>query len=202
MRGTFTCHDKVMQSEGGQRREGEALRLDALTGAEESRREGNPQDISQVAADTVTVKVGARVVCAKSFGEVKTGAHGIVTSFVSGVSFCWKPEGVENPLCMPFVKFSVMDAEERELECRWKAPILMSRAVTVSRAQGMTILKVAVEFSCTQWTLDGLVYAALSRAISLASLRVRGITKEHFKTSANTLAWYERVCAERVFRAG
>jgi len=79
---------------------------------------------------------------------------------------------------------------------------LLSWAVTVSRAQGLTILKVAVDFSCTQWTLDGLVYAALSRAISLASLRVRGITKEHFKTSANALAWYERVRAKRVFRAG
>jgi len=201
-RGTFTCRDEVMQSEGGQRRDGEALRLDALNGAVGSRGAGDSQDLSQVAADTVTVKVGARVVCTMSFGGVKTGAHGIVTSFVSEVSVCCKFEGVEEPLCMPFVKFFVMDAEERELACRWQVPILLSWAVTVSRSQGMTILKVAVDFSCTQWTLDGLVYAALSRAVSLASLRVRGLTKEHVKTSANALAWYERVRAERLFRAG
>jgi len=92
-RGTFTCRDEVMQSEAGQSREGEALRLDTLTGAKESRREGNSQELSQVAADTVSVKVGARVVCTMSFGGVKTGAHGILTSFVSGVSVCCKFEG-------------------------------------------------------------------------------------------------------------
>jgi len=195
--GSFYCRDEERRPDGERPQTGEPSRAGApacFGGAP------HPPDLSQVAADLVTVKVGARVVCTMSFGAVKTGAHGVVVSFVSEVSVCCKFEGVEEPIDMPFVKFSVMDAEERELACRWQVPILLSWAVTVSRSQGMTISKVAVDFSCTQWTLDGLVYAALSRAVSLFSLRVRGLNREHVKTSANALAWYERVRAERLFR--
>jgi len=46
-----------------------------------------------------------------------------------------------------------------------------------------------------------MVYAALSRAVSLSSLRVRGLTEEHVKTSGNALDWYEKVRSERLFRA-
>lgn len=160
----------------------------------------DPLDLNKVAAAVVTVKVGARVVCTMSFGAVKTGARGVVRSFVPEESVCCQFDGIDEAVAMPMVKFSVMDAEEHELACRWQVPILLSWAVTVSRAQGMTISRVAVDFSCTSWTLDGLVYAALSRAVSLSSLRVRGLTRDHVKTSAAALAWYEKVRSERLFR--
>jgi len=182
--GSFTCRDEV-----------------AAPAESEPPRAGGDLDLGQVAADAVVVKVGARVVCTMSYGAVKTGAHGLVVSFVPEVSVCCKFDGVDEPIEMPFVKFSVMDAEERELACRWQVPVLLSWAVTVSRSQGMTIRKVAVDFSCTPWSLDGLVYSALSRAVSLASLRVRGLTREHVKTSASALDWYEKARSERLFRA-
>lgn len=69
------------------------------------------------------------------------------------------------------------------------------------RSQGKTIARVAVDFSCTNWTLDGLVYAALSRAVSLDCFRVRGLTRENVMKSGNALAWYERARSEQVFRA-
>jgi len=183
--GTFSCRDEVPPPE-------QTLPVGPHT--------CSVPDLHLAAASLVTVKVGARVVCTMSFGAVKTGAHGLVVSFVDGVSVCCKFDGVQEPVDMPFVKFSVMDDDERELGCRWQVPVLLSWAVTVSRAQGMTIRKVAVDFSCTTWTLDGLVYAALSRAVSLSCLRVRGLTKEHVKVSQNALAWYERARSELVFR--
>lgn len=180
--GTFSCRDEVPPQ----------------TSNDAPRRE--PPDLNKVAAATVTVKVGAQVVCTMSFGVVKTGTRGVVSSFIPEESVCCRFDGVDEAVAMPLVKFSVMDEDEQELACRWQVPILLSWAVTVSRAQGMTISKVAVDFSCTSWTLDGLVYAALSRAVSLSSLRVRGLTRDHVKTSATALAWYESVRSERLFR--
>jgi len=160
-----------------------------------------PPNLNKVAASVVTLKVGAKVVCTMSFGVVRTGTHGVVVAFVQEVSVSCKFEGVEDAVEMPMVKFSVMDEEERELGCRWQVPVILSWAVTISRSQGMTIHRVAVDFSCTRWTLDGMVYAALSRAVSLLCLRVHGLTEEHVKTSGNALHWYEKVRSERLFRA-
>jgi len=181
--GSFTCRDEVPEPMEGEPPQAE-----------------RHSDLSQVAADVVTAKVGARVVCKMSFGAVKTGAHGIVLLFVPEVSVSCKSDSVGEPVQMPFVKFSVMDAEEKELACRWQVPILLSWAVTVSRSQGMTIRKVAIDFSGTPWSLDGMVYSALSRAVSRASLRVRGLPRAHVKTSSCALAWYERARSERLIR--
>jgi len=180
--GTFSCRDEV------------------LPPASNDASNADPPDLKQVAAAVVSFKVGARVVCTMSFGAIKTGARGVVLYFVPEESVCCQFDGVDEAVAMPMVTFSVMDEEENELACRWQVPIVLSWAVTVSRAQGMTISKVAVDFSCTSWTLDGLVYAALSRAVSLSTLRVRGHTRDHVKTRATALAWYDKVRSERVFR--
>lgn len=136
-----------------------------------------------------------------SFGGVKTGAHGVITAFQTGMHVACLFEGHQGAVEMPFVEFFVMDEEERELAARWQVPVVLAWAVTVSRSQGTTIARVAVDFSCTNWTLDGLVYAALSRAVSLDCFRVRGLTREHVMKSGNALAWYERALTEQVFRA-
>lgn len=178
--GTFVCRDALLADHPDVR----AAALGNLDG---------------LAPRTISVKHGARVVCTMSCGAVRTGAHGTVVTF-SAVTVSCEFVGVAGVVELPFTCFTVKDHLERVLATRMQIPLLLGWAVTVSRAQGMTLDKVAVDFSCTTWTLDGLVYAALSRATCLSALRVRGLTRAHVMTSSNALSFYEKVRYEGRFR--
>lgn len=64
--------------------------------------------------------------------------------------------------------------------------------MTITRSQGMSLKRVAVDFS-NRWTLDGLVYTALSRCKSFAGLRVHGLTRAHVRVRARTLQFYSEL---------
>jgi len=73
-------------------------------------------------------------------------------------------------------RFSVYDSCGAELVFCYQMPLLLGWALTVHRAQGMTLDAVELDFGKDTWATCGLVYSALSRCRTLAGLRVTGLT--------------------------
>lgn len=89
------------------------------------------------------------------------------------------------------VRFSVFDAMGREVGYCEQLPLLLGWAITVHRAQGMTLDAVEIDFNLDTWSTCGLVYTAFSRVRSLSSLRVRGLRRDLIRASRCAVAYYE-----------
>lgn len=153
--------------------------------------------LNHLAPQQLVIKPGAVVVLNRSLGDdVMAGARGVVVSVVPGISVTCKFDDHERPVMVGYVVFDVKENLERTLASRQQVLLLLAWALTVSRAQGLTLSDVAVDFSCTRWTLDGLVYSALSRATSLDKLHVKGLTYAHIRVSAHALALYRDIEAK------
>lgn len=85
--------------------------------------------------------------------------------------------------------FEVQDAVEEVLATRTQLPLFLAWATTITRAQGMNLGMLALDFT-NRWTLDGLVCSALSRATSFSTLRLRGLTRAHVRASLDGLRFH------------
>lgn len=159
------------------------------------RREYAKQKLQTLARDQLEVKVDSQVVLTRAIGDIKTGARGKVASISAGRSVSCRFVGVEGVVVIEPIEFELKDASEEVLSKRVQLPILLAWALTITRSQGMTLDRVAVDFS-NPWCLDGMVYTDLSRAPSLASLRVRGLRRLQIRTSSKGMQYYARLSLE------
>jgi len=90
-------------------------------------------------------------------------------------------------------EFAVKDAMEEILGQRVQVPLLLAWAMTITRAQGMTLPAVAIDFDCTTWSPDCIVYSGCSHCVSFFSLRVRGLTRDHVRASPHDLQYYQEL---------
>jgi len=136
------------------------------------------------------VKPGAEVVLTRSVGEVMTGARGRVIR-ASSESVSYSFVGHEEAVEVGVAEFAVKDAMEQILGKRVQVPLLLAWAMTITRAQGMTLSAVAMDFGCTTWSPEGFLYSGCSRSVSFSTLRVRGLTRDHVRASPQGLQYYQ-----------
>lgn len=150
-----------------------------------------------LAPRSTIVCVDATVVLTRTVSPLLTaGSHGRVVAVEPGVSVTVCFFEHKTTVTLGKLVFCVKDAMERTLAERCQIPVLLAWAITVSRAQGMTLRRVAIDFSCTEWTLDCLAYSAISRAVSLDCLRVKGLRRAHIRTCASGLRYYQQLALE------
>ena len=169
--------------------------VDTISVEHPRRREYAAQKLQTLAREVLEVKVDSQVVLTRAVGDVKTGARGTVVSISPGVSVSCRFLGVEDVVVVDPVEFELKDASEEILGKRVQLPLLLAWALTITRSQGMTLDRVAVDFS-NPWCLDGMVYTALSRAPSFAALRVRGLRRFQIRTSSKGMDYYARLSQE------
>jgi len=148
--------------------------------------------LQTLARGVIQVKPGAEVVLTRSVGELKTGARGRVTEAGTASVHC-SFSGHTGDVEVRGALFEVKDAREEVLGTRFQVPLLLAWAMTITRAQGMTLPAVAIDFGCTTWAPEGMVYSGCSRSVSFSSLRVRGLTRGHVKASAHGLRYYQEL---------
>ena len=144
-------------------------------------------DKSCPAPSSLQLKVGAQVVLVWNLSDrLVNGSRGVVTGF-SGASG------------LPVVRFN--NGEVREIEpttwtrskeghkgSRMQIPLKLAWALTVHRAQGMTLDK--VECVLGDAFAEGQVYVALSRVTSLHGLRLNSFSASKVRANASVAAFY------------
>lgn len=88
-------------------------------------------------------------------------------------------------------RFSAFDGVGREVAFCEQLPLLLRWAITVHRAQGLTLDAVEIDCGIDTWSTCGLVYTALSRVRSLLSLKVRGLRRDLIRVRSCAIRYYE-----------
>ena len=142
----------------------------------------------------VTLKVGAQVMLTKNIDIAKklvNGARGVVVGFTNA----------QQPL--PVVYFLSGTKKSVELEkytvkifcdvtaIRKQLPLKLAWAISIHKSQGMSLD--SVEMSLSQVFENGQAYVALSRATSLAGLRVLSIDSTSVRSNIDVLRFYRRL---------
>jgi hypothetical protein len=148
---------------------------------------------------TVTLKVGAQVMCLKNLdvgAGLVNGARGVVIGFEANAT-------VTDSQMLPKVKFvcgrtQVMGAEtwtvyegDRAVAERKQLPLSLAWAVSVHKCQGMTLDR--VEASLSKAFDHGMVYVALSRVKSLAGLKLSGFMPSKVTAHPAVVAFYRKL---------
>lgn len=154
---------------------------------------------------TVTIKQSAAVILTRKVQDIVPGTRGVVKeiikrSVVVDERFCQ----VKGVLCdfggrvveVGVARFPAYNSAGAEVAYCDQLPLLLGWAITVHRAQGLTLDAVEIDFHLDTWSTCGLVYTALSRARSLSALRVRGLRRDLIRVSRLAVAYYENSLRE------
>jgi len=133
---------------------------------------------------TLSLKKSALVILTRSVRGVPPGSRGFVIDInhhtvangdeavdVDVVTCAFDGELVE----VSRARFSAYNESGDEVAYCLQLPLILGWAVTVHRAQGLTLEAVEIDFGLDNWSTCGLVYTALSRVRSFSCLRVRGL---------------------------
>lgn len=154
---------------------------------------------------SLTVKPSAVVILTRKVGSVPQGSRGVVREVLCReVLADGRLHRVESVVCafdgctvsVGRARFSAFDATGREVAFCEQVPLLLGWAITVHRAQGLTLDAVEIDFELDTWTTCGMVYTALSRARSMRSLRVRGLRKDLIRVSRFAVAYLNKAMRE------
>ncbi|KAG2204550.1 hypothetical protein INT47_012609 [Mucor saturninus] len=150
--------------------------------------------ISCMAPKKLTLKVGCQVMLIKNLTPtLVNGSVGIVTSF---------GKNKENGRELPVVKFAngetkVLDSEDWRVEvggkykaCRTQIPLILAWAISIHKSQGQTIDWMQVDLAKT--FEDGQAYVALSRSVSLDSMRVLNFDRKLVKAHGGVAEFYKQ----------
>lgn len=149
----------------------------------------------------VTLKQKAVVILTRKAQGVSPGTRGVVQDIVSReMDIEGRMHSVRAVLCdfggraveVGTARFPAFNGSGTEVAYCEQIPLLLGWAITVHRAQGLTLNAVEIDFSVDTWSTCGLVYTALSRARRLASLRVRGLRRDLIRVSRFAVAYYEK----------
>lgn len=152
--------------------------------------------------ESITLWVGARVMCIVNDSQIKNGEMGIVTSMShDGVMVKWD-RGINTFVRSREVTFSKQKAKEKEdgtIEITQEQiceisqiPLKIAYAVTVHKAQGMTFEEMNL---IPEFFADNHVYVALSRCKSLGSIHIYGggIKRKDIKCNKKAAEFYRRL---------
>lgn len=154
---------------------------------------------------SVTLKRSAAVILTRKVQGVQPGTRGLVVEFTcQAINIGKESQMVETVVCdfngviveVGRTRFSVFDGTGREVAYCEQIPLILGWAVTVHRAQGLTLEAVEIDFEVDTWTTCGLVYTALSRVRSFSALRVKGLRRELIQSSSSAAAYFEKKLEE------
>lgn len=140
------------------------------------------------------------VILTRNLRDVPAGSRGIITDITSrSINISGQMQKVKTVMCdfggevveVGRMRFSVFDAMGEEISFCEQQPLLLGRAITVHRAQGLTLDAVEIDFQLGTWSTCALVYTALSRVRSLSSLRVRGLQRHLIRVSMLAFSYYQ-----------
>eukprot|EP00050_Salpingoeca_kvevrii_P016392 m.55038 g.55038 ORF g.55038 m.55038 type:complete len:593 (-) comp6896_c0_seq2:61-1839(-) len=143
------------------------------------------------APQTLQLKEGAQVMLIKNLRvshKLVNGARGVVQGFnpqgfpvvrfASGREECVRPES-----------WTLVGQRGAVVASRKQIPLKLAWAISVHKSQGMSLDCVEIDLSSV--FEDGQAYVALSRARSLATLRVRNFTASCVKASDKVIQFYQ-----------
>lgn len=188
-------------------------------GTSSSRRAKLPSQLDQGAPSSLELRVEARVLITRVLkvgsssasndaGSAMTervlapGAVGTVTRLDT------LPGSCDSTGCAVYVEFDrypgtayLISAVTFDIACaddpsapplasRQQVPLILGYAVTMARSQGLTLDKVIVDFSASDWSLPaGMAYVALSRCRRRRDMKVIGLKSCHLKADAMSVAF-------------
>lgn len=158
--------------------------------------------VESKAAAVLRLKVGAQVMLLKNMSEhgLVNGSRGVVQGFASGHNV---HRGVSIAAdTMPVVRFDngtiitlshsdVFHGKSDGCLVRWQCPLKLAWAITVHKAQGMTISRASMRVDDA--FAEGQVYVALSRVSSLDGLYLTGpmLRASAIKAHPDVLAYHK-----------
>jgi len=151
---------------------------------------------------SVVLKLQAFVILTRKLGNVAPGSRGVVTRFIkAGDQGADTVTEVECDFAGQLVvvgrsRVSAYNSAGTELAFCEQLPLLLGWAVTVHRAQGLTLDAVEIDFQLDTWSTAGLVYTALSRVRSFSCLREKGLRRDLIQVSRSSAAYYDRKLVE------
>lgn len=157
------------------------------------------------AVPALTLKVGTRVLTTRLLtgpcgGAVSApGSLGTVTRMTQTATGAEVEVEMDNkPDCAVTVRPAMFmiaspDNPSVAIATRKQLPLLLGYGITIARSQGLTLDKVEVVFSRSNWAAAGLAYVALSRCRSRSDLRVIGLKACHVIVDSLSLQFYEEL---------
>lgn len=151
---------------------------------------------------SMVLKLHAFVILTRKLGDVAPGSRGVVTRFIkAGDQSVDTMTEVECDFAGQLVvvgrsRFSAYNSAGTELAFCEQLPLLLGWAITVHRAQGLSLDAVEIDFQLDTLSTAGLVYTALSRIRSFSCLRVKGLRRDLIQVSRSSAAYYDRELVE------
>ena len=130
----------------------------------------------------------------KQYGEYKARRQGLIREFVKRAVPCEWPivqfqNGVKRTIYAHCMMSELGDSEPYSLLSRTQIPLVAAWAMTIHKSQGMTLSRVIVDLRRTfQKAQD---YVALSRASSLAGLKVEALGERNWGCNKEVLRFLE-----------
>jgi len=137
--------------------------------------------------ESVELCVDAQVVLTWNLSQDEgliNGSRGVVTRFTKQGPVVKFLDGIER-----VIELTAVHQEDDE-SC-WVAfmPLRLAFAITIHKSQGMTLDAVVLDLGDSIFE-NGQAYVAISRARSLASIRIVSVKKSSFKTHKDVLSFY------------
>eukprot|EP00026_Physarum_polycephalum_P002412 Phypoly_transcript_02418.p1 GENE.Phypoly_transcript_02418~~Phypoly_transcript_02418.p1 ORF type:complete len:933 (+),score=170.69 Phypoly_transcript_02418:169-2799(+) len=171
------------------------------------------------AAKNMVLKMGAQVVLLRKVDDIEgivNGSRGVVIGFEKASSKSKKfKKWYETNSVLPIVRFTnglettippaefkifdqnrVNEGGKAKNTYRLQLPLKLAWALTIHRAQGMTLDRVQCYLNHT--FAPGQGYVALSRVRSLEGLYIKALEKRAIKVNSDVLGFYKRMKASRV----
>lgn len=158
----------------------------------------------------VTIKVGCEVLLTRRVDGLLPGTRATITSIrdrsptkISNISSEQDIEftiaGLEETFTLSRQKFHAYNAAADILAVREQYPVIPAYAITVHRCQGLTLSRVAMDFSMVStWIPNGMVYVVLSRCTGLKGLWIKGLMKYHIRVSPYATTFMQKAVALRM----
>lgn len=158
------------------------------------------------APETLKLKVGAQVVLLKNLDfarKLVNGSRGVVVDFVWNTSCSANDERIPTTAFAPVVEFTngirrtlskevwTVKMDSKRSATRVQYPLALAWALTIHKAQGMTLSKVQMKLSQVWET--GQAYVALSRATSESGLYLIDYDPHKIKANDTVLRYYKKI---------
>jgi len=162
---------------------------DVFKGCRSSRERAILQDVAERRSPSfLTIKVGAQVILTKNQPTIKlvNGSRGVVESFHNGYPLVRFDTGVAARIGLETSSTQYGTSEIQRIQ----VPLKLGWALTVHKAQGMTLSR--AELQVDNAFEAGQVYVALSRLTSLNGLWIRGkgLSVKNTRASSEVLSFY------------